>query len=363
MKILHIPTGGLFSDGILSCIIEYMKEMDKTGMDIRILATNYPKKEILQRVVESGCKVVIIPYRKKNIIKYFFRLVSYIRREKVDIVHVHGSSAIMSIELLAAFLAGCNIRIAHSHNTTCKHKKLDKILRPIFYILQTESLACGIEAGIWMFGKRKYTVIPNARNLHKFEFNEDQRIQYREKLNIPDDVVVFGHVGRFNKQKNHEYLIKIFADYYKVHKDAMLILIGSGENFKSIQIQVKNLKLEKNVIFIGETQEVAGYLSAFDIMLFPSLYEGLPLVVIEWQISGLPCIISESITRECAITPLVNFESIKKNPKIWVQDIEKINIVDRNLNKEKIFADIKASGYDIQGAAIKLRNFYWRLIN
>ena len=102
MKILQIPTGGLFSDGILSCIVEYMTAMDRSGMDIRVLATNNPDESIVQRVENSGCKVVSIPYRKKNIVKYLYVLRRYIAKEKIDIVHVHGRSAIMSVELLAA---------------------------------------------------------------------------------------------------------------------------------------------------------------------------------------------------------------------------------------------------------------------
>lgn len=363
MKILQIPTGGLFSDGILSCIIGYMNEMDKAGMDIRILATNSPDEEIVKRIIDSGCKVVYIPYRKKNIIKYFFELVKYIKKENIDIVHVHGSSSIITIELLAAFFAGCKVRIAHSHNTTCEHKKLDKILRPLFYILKTESFACGEEAGKWMFGNRNYTIIHNARNLHKFEFNKEKRIQIRRKYSIPNDAIVIGHVGRFNTQKNHKYLINIFANYSIKHKDAVLVLIGFGEKFDEIKEQVRILKLEKKVIFVGETNNVADYLSAFDIMLFPSLNEGLPLVVIEWQISGLPCIISSSITKECAITKLVKYESIEANPEVWVKDVEEIKLEDRNVNKGKIFADIKNAGYDIHDAAIKLRELYWSFID
>lgn len=363
MKILHIPTGGLFSDGILSCIVEYMKEMDKSGMDIRVLATNFPDNEITQSIIDAGCKVVIIPYRKKKKIKYFLELFKYLKREKIDIVHVHGSSAIMTIELLAAYFAGCKVRIAHSHNTTCEHKILDKILRPLFYRLQTESFACGIEAGKWMFGRRNYIVIPNARDLQKFEFNEETRIQIRKKLNIPSDAIVFGHVGRFNRQKNHKYLINIFANYFIKHKNAMLVLIGSGDKLNEVREQVRNLNLEEKVIFVGETNNVADYLSAFDIMLFPSINEGLPLVVIEWQISGIPCIISNSITEECAVTKLVKFESIEANPAIWVKDIEKIKLIDRNLIKDKIFTEIKAAGYDIHDAAIKLRELYWSFID
>lgn len=362
MRILQIPTGGLFSDGILSCIVEYMTAMDKSEMDIKVLATNNPEKSVVEKVENSGCRVVSIPYRKKNIIKYFFALYKYISKEKIDVVHVHGSSAIMSVELVAARLAGCKVRIAHSHNTTCENQKADKILRPVFNRNYTTAFACGQDAGRWMFGKRKFTIIPNGRNLKKYEYDSKKRIEYRNKLGIPSDTLVIGHVGRFNRQKNHEYLVHVFGEVYKKKRNSYLVLIGTGEKVGEIKNLVKELELENNVIFTGVIENVSDYLSAFDIMLLPSLYEGLPLVVIEWQIAGLPCIVSDTVTKECAITSLVKFESIRKKPETWAYDIRNLNLQDRNDSKEAILNDIKMAGYDIKSGAEKLKKLYSILV-
>ena len=361
MKILQIPTGGLFSDGILSCIVEYMTAMDRSGMDIRVLATNNPDESIVQRVENSGCKVVSIPYRKKNIVKYLYVLRRYIAKEKIDIVHVHGSSAIMSVELLAAKLAGCKVRIAHSHNTTCENKKVDQMIRPLFNKLYTERFACGQEAGKWMFGTQSFMVIPNGRSLQKYEYNSEKRVQYRNKLNVPANAFIIGHVGRFNDQKNHEYLIRIFSEFYKKNPNAYLVLIGTGDTVDKTKRQVIEQGLESQVIFTGAINNVSDYLSAFDVMLLPSLYEGLPLVVIEWQISGLPCIISDTITKECAITSLVKYESIKELPAVWVKDIEEFKIENRDINREAILNAMRIAGYDIDEGARKLREIYERL--
>lgn len=362
MKILQIPTGGLFSDGILSCIVEYMTAIDKSGMDIQVLATNNPEKSVVEKVENSGCRVVSIPYRKNNIVKYFFALYRYILKEKIDVVHVHGSSAIMSIELVAAWLAGCKVRIAHSHNTTCENQKADKILRPVFNRNYTTAFACGQDAGRWMFGKRKFTIIPNGRNLKKYEYDSKKRIEYRNKLGIPSDTLVIGHVGRFNRQKNHEYLVHVFGEVYKKKRNSYLVLIGTGEKVGEIKNLVKELELENNVIFTDVIENVSDYLSAFDIMLLPSLYEGLPLVVIEWQIAGLPCIVSDTVTKECAITSLVKFESIKKEPEVWANEVVNLILQDRNDGKEVIFNEIKTAGYDIESGAEKLKKLYSILV-
>ena len=362
MKVLHIPTGGLFSDGILRCITDYMAAMDKTDLDVRVLATNNAEDVAVQIVKRSGCKVVSIPYRKTNIVKYFFSLCRYLVREKIDIVHVHGSSAIMSVELVAAMLAGCKVRIAHSHNTTCEHQEVDKLLRPIFNRAYTKAFACGSEAGKWMFGNREFVIIPNGRDIKKYEYNAQNRINYRNKLKIPRNALVVGHVGRFNVQKNHEYLLRVFEELYKNDRNTYLILVGTGEKIDEIKDLVKKSTIRDNVIFTGVIDNVADYLSAFDVMLLPSLYEGLPMVVIEWQIAGLPCIVSDTVTKECAITPLVEFKSIKESPKNWARNIMGISLQDREKNKEVLFSSIRKAGYDIEFGAERLRNIYFGLM-
>lgn len=340
-----------------------MTAMDKSGMDIRVLATNSPEKSVAEKVENSGCRVVSIPYRKKNIVKYFFALYKYISKEKIDVVHVHGSSAIMSVELVAARLAGCKVRIAHSHNTTCENQKADKILRPVFNRNYTTAFACGQDAGRWMFGKRKFTIIPNGRNLKKYEYDPKKRTEYRNKLGIASDALVIGHVGRFNRQKNHEYLVRIFSEVHKKEQNSYLVLVGTGEKVGEINNLVKELELENNVIFTGVIENVSDYLSAFDIMLLPSLYEGLPLVVIEWQIAGLPCIVSDTVTKECAITSLVKFESVKKEPEVWANEVVNLILQDRNDSKEIIFNEIKTAGYDIESGAERLKKIYLKLVS
>ena len=362
MKILHIPTGGLFLDGIISCIVEYMTAMDKSGMDIRVLSINNAEKNIIQKIENSGCRVVSIPYRKKNIVKYFWKLYRYIAKEKIDIVHVHGSSALMSVELAAARLAGCKIRIAHSHNTTCEHKKADNLLRPIFNKSYTVAFACGQDAGKWMFGAQKFIIIPNGRNIKKYEYDIEKRNKYRNKLGIPDNALVIGHVGRFNVQKNHDYLIRIFHEVYKKDKNSYLILVGTGEKEEDTKKIVKELKLEEKVIFTGVLDDIYDYLSMFDVMLLPSLYEGLPLVVIEWQIAGLPCIVSDSVTKECAITSLVKIKSIMDAPVSWAEQIENMKFYDRSKNKDIIFEEVTKAGYNIKNGAEHLKKLYMTLV-
>lgn len=362
IKILHIPTGGLFSDGIFNCMIAYLTYLDKSDISVDILAVNETSTDIIDEINNIACGLKKLPYRKNNTIKYFLNLIILIKQEQYDIVHVHGSSAIMSIELLAAKIAGCKIRIAHSHNTTCKNIKTDKILRFIFMKLYTQAFACGTDAGKWLFKDKKFIVLPNGRNLNKYAFSESMRLQLRRKFGISEKNLVIGHIGRFNLQKNHKFLLKIFKELKKININSKLILIGTGELFNEIKNQSRNLGIFKDVIFMGVVNNVHELLSVMDIMVLPSLYEGLPLVLIECQAAGLPCIISDTITDECIIENNIVKISLNVSPAVWAKKISEIELKNRMLSKEKIKYKLQTAGYDIECDAKLLKKYYQEFI-
>jgi glycosyltransferase involved in cell wall biosynthesis len=357
MNILHIPTGGLLFDGVLSCIEAYLKAIDKSEIKVDVLATNTPNQAVVGRVSSIDCGLKIIPDRKKNIIKYWIKLYKLIKKEHYEIVHIHGSSALMSIELLAAFLAGCRVRIVHSHNTKCENPKIHKLLRPLFNELYTCALACGKEAGKWLFGERTFKVLPNGRDLKKYEFSQESRNFWRTNLSVKDELIV-GHVGRFNKQKNQKYLIEIFNQLHVIEPSAKMVLIGNGELFDTIKQLIKEYDLSESVILLGEIDCVNEILSAMDIMVLPSLNEGLPLVVVEWQAAGLPCIISDNVTTECIIMDNVFRLSVDDAPSTWANTIMSIKLCDRTKSIDSVKSKMTDANYDIVVNAEKLLNIY-----
>jgi len=198
-------------------------------------------------------------------------------------------------------------------------------------------------------------VFNNAIDCRDYAFSEAIRQKYRKNLCLEGSFVL-GHVGRFNEQKNHKYLIKIFALYSQIIPDAKLLLVGEGPLKDSIKELVAELKLTDKVIFLGQRDDVNNILMAMDVFLLPSLYEGLPVVGIEAQASGLPCIMSETITKEVAIAD-VYFESIDAEPKAWVSKLLDINPNDiaKRTNAYKI---VGSKGYDIDKEAEKLYKLY-----
>lgn len=362
MKMLHIPTGGLLPDGIFSCIEAYLTAFSGSDIQATLLATNTPTADMLARAQRMNCQVVQIGNRKTKPWQYYRKLQRYLKTERFDIVHVHGSSAIMSIELSAAKRAHCRVRIAHSHNTTCDNMRLHKLLLPIFNRMYSNAFACGNDAGRWLFGEKEFTVIPNGRDLDKFRFHPAHREKWRSSLGIGDEARVYGHVGAFNYQKNHAFLIEVFHEIANRAPGSVLILVGSGENVDPTKEQVHRLGLDRKVIFMGSIECVDEVLSACDMMLFPSRFEGLPLVVLEWQANGLPCVISDTITDECCITGWVRKQSITDEPGRWSDLARTYPLPDREEASKVGCAQLRERGYDITVEAERLKAIYRKLL-
>lgn len=355
MKILMIFSSYVSNEGIANNVINYFKNIDKSDLQMEFVVQNQPQDWMVNEIVNNNSQYYVLKNRNRNTVKYIKDLIQIIKKNKYDIVQVHGSSSLLVIELLAAWLAGVKVRIAHSRNTTCDHKLLHKLLRPLFNKVVTHCFACGHDAGKWLFKNREFHVINNGKEIDKFLYNEEVRNKCRKNLNIYDQIVI-GHVGRFNMQKNHEYLIDIFANLND--KNYVLLLIGKGSLFDEVKEKVNRLNLQDKVIFIGETNEVYKYLQAMDIFVFPSKFEGLPNVLLEAQIAGLPIYASDKITNEVKICNDVEFISIEDEPKIWSEKIYECKINNRELNRDFIYKQFKECGFDIKENAKELKKLY-----
>lgn len=353
MRVLHIPTGGVTTDGITKFIIDNMDEIQKTNkIEWSLVSPEFIGKNIEEIVRKNNIDLTIIAGRKNNPLRYFMKLVNYIRSKKFDIVHVHGSSALMSIELLAAKISGVKVRIAHSHNTSCDQKKLHIMLYPIFQKLKTDSLACGQDAGKWLFRSNTFTVIYNGRDIKKFSFSRDKRNKIRKQLCIASNDVLYGHVGHFNNQKNQNFLIDVFNQISKKDKNVKLVLIGTGPLEEEIKEKVKKYNLDERVLFLQNISNIDEYYSAMDIFLFPSIYEGFPLVLIETQSNGLPSFVSNNVTHEVQLTDLINFISLENGPDYWANEIIKDSSIDRRTES------VLLTDFDIIETSRKLFEYY-----
>lgn len=361
MKILLINTVPTEKNGITNVMFNYLTAITADGMTFDLISLNQPDDYYVQEIENKGGHVFVLP-RLDGVFRYWKMLCNLIRKNQYDAVHIHGNSHTTILELTAAAIAGCNKRIVHAHNTTCNCVLVHKMLSPLFQLLCTHRLACGYAAGKWMFGNKPFLVINNGVEPEKYRFNINCRKSIRNRLNIKDDEVLIGHVGLFNKQKNHTFLIDIFNLLYSIHKEYKLCLLGDGPNLKNIKNKVSEFNLQDVVIFEGAVTNVTEYLSAFDLIVMPSLYEGLPLSLIEQQANGLRCIVSDTVTSEADKTGNLSFLSLKAPLEDWVQEIIKHNAKDREDISNNAIRNITIAGYNINEEAKKLKDIYLHLI-
>jgi len=353
-------TGGLRREGITTTQLEYIRFFNRR-IDFDIAAVHNNAADVIEEFEKLGSRVIELPDRKRKLSSYILQLYKLMRYENYDIIHVHGSSAILSIELLVGFIAGVKVRIAHSRNTKSEHGLLDKILRPLFNRLYTDAFSCGQEAGEWLFGQRPFRIIRNGKDLKKLAYNKKTRDDIRNKYGW-NDKLVLGHVGNFNYQKNHEFLIDVFKRIVDMDEKYILCLIGDGHEHENIRRLVKQYGLIDRVVFTGRIRNVNKMLQALDLMLFPSRFEGLPNVVLEWQASGLPCLISANITTECAVSDLVSFLPIN-NYNLWIDEILKFSHVDRVNTSIEGVEKLRTNGFDIEENVMQLFNYYEAAVN
>lgn len=358
MRILTVLTGEMCFDGITVSVLNAFGAMDRSGVQMDVVSARATHPEMKRRFEELGCRVYPLENRTSDPVRYVLRLMQLIRRGQYDILHAHGSSATLAVETTAALLAGCRVRIVHSRNSFCEHTGADRLLRPLMQATCTHRFACGERAGKWLFGDRPFTIIRNGKDIDRFLFRPDVRKRMREALGVSDDTVLLGHVGLFHRQKNHPFLIETFEAVCKRSDRYRLALIGEGQERPCVERLVREKGLEDRVILLGNRSDVDALLQAMDLMVFPSLFEGMPNVVLEWQLAGLPALISDTITRECDLTGSVSYLPLEKGPAYWAEQILMAPPTDRLHSRERIRRRFTEAGFDLAQSAAGLRKAY-----
>ena len=359
VRIAHI-IGKLNAAGVEAVVNNYYKNIDHNKYQFDYYIDSDSSCKPPQEMIDMGARYFVIhPYQ--HLFSHIKTLVRLFKENKYLIVH-SGMNTLAPISLFAAWIAGVPIRINHNHSTAgkgeFKRNCLKYCLRPFAKVFANYYCACSKYAGIWLFGKNffssgKVTVFNNAVDTSKFAFSTSNRDKLRKELGISNKYVI-GHIGRFTKQKNHYFLIDIFEQYYKKNSNAVLLLVGIGELQDEIKDAVKKKRLEDAVIFLGKRSDVDELYSAMDLFVLPSLYEGLPVVGVEAQVSGLPCIFSNEITREVAITENVYFLPIDGSVSDWCSQITNFKNLDLKRDKLKL----KDCSFDIKVQANNLVEYY-----
>lgn len=348
--------------GVEAVVMNYYRFIDHKKIQFDFIcdddSTNIPYEEI-ERL---GGKVILIP-RYQQIFKYHKELKKILQQGNYKIVHSH-INALSVFSLFAAKSAKVPVRIAHSHSTTNKKewKKniIKQILVPFSKIFATHYFACTEHAAKWLFGNKTFNngevfVLNNAIDLKRFEYNKNIRNKKRNELNITEDTLVIGNIGRFVQQKNHNFLIEIFKEIYIKNNNSILLLVGQGPLEDEIKNKVEMLGLKENVRFLGQRLDVDELYQAFDTFLLPSLYEGLGMVYVEAQAAGLYSFASTEVPSIAKVTENMEFISLDEAPEKWAEILlNKYGVKNRNGYRETI----ANNGFDIEVEVKKLEEKY-----
>lgn len=350
--------------GVESLLCSIDRKIDKNKFQIDFIA-NHPAK-YQKELKELGSNIYLLP-SVFNYEKYKKRLNNILDRH-YDIVHFNKNSLANSLPLYIVNRHESHPKIIlHSHNTaptrsTPGLKSLHKLNKLLVNNIPNYKIACSKEAEKWMFNKNnKVEIINNGIDIAKFQFSENKRQLIRQKYDIGDDTVLIGNVGRFNQQKNHVGIVNIFEKINRLNANTKLMLIGEGKEKEKIIHLVNEKKLDKKVIFVGNTSHVDEYLSAMDIFLMPSLYEGLPIAAVEAQTSGLLTFVSDNISDEVYLNQAIYPISLNWGYDRIAAFINDKAITLNDIDRKAQATIVKQKGFDIKDATNRIEEIYTKL--
>lgn len=331
-------------------MFDFLVTQDREGDYDKEINTLGGKVRHLKFVTTGG------PFKR---LKNYFVLKKYLKslHEEYTTFHIHTQHAMDAmLDAMAAKRAGFRTVIVHSHSTsTLHHVKAHNICRPILNYMPIVRLACSDKAGKWLFGEQgKYEIINNGIVVENFLYSPATREKIRKEEGWGSKIVI-GHVGSFSYPKNHSFLIDIFNCFLKNHPNAILAMAGKGDMMDKMKEKAIKLGICESVRFLGSRGDVNELYSAFDALLFPSHYEGLPVTLVEAQASDLPCLISDVIATEIDINPNLCRLNLQNSPEEWSWKLDEMISKKERKNRS---AEIGRRGFDIRLIAERLTEIY-----
>lgn len=351
--------------GVESMIMNLYRNIDRTKIQFDFVQNSSEPAVYDEEILSLGGRIYHCPhYNGKNHFAYtgwwhdFFRS----HPNEYPIVHGHlGSTAAIYLSIAKKY---GSFAIAHSHSAGAGSLSYRLFAYPTRFVAD-QFFACSAEAASARYGGRvagdskKCRVINNAIDAAKFAFDADARKKLRQEWGIPEAALVIGHLGRFRREKNHMFLLEVFEAIHRDNPNALLLLVGDGELRREIEAKIRELGLADWVILAGTRSNTWEYYSAMDVFVLPSLYEGLPVSLVEAQASGLPCVVSANVPAESAITDLVRFVSLESDNVHWRKQImELVRTPRRNMLEQ-----IREAGFDIESTARWLADYYIEVVN
>lgn len=357
LRVLQVLTS-LDRGGMETMTMNFYRHIDRNRVQFDFLLHRSKEGDYEEEARSLGARVFRVPRQNPLNLGYWRALNNFFSENHYKVVHIQ-LDCMSAMPLAVAKRHGVPVRIAHSHNSRQDRDikyPMKMICKRFIRREATDLLACGIQAGQWMFGTNDFTVVRNAIDVDDYAFDEVRRERARSNLSVPEGSLVIGHVGRFMPQKNHTFLLDVFAEVLRLRPDAVLLLAGDGELRAKREQQAADLGISDSVKFLGVRSDVPDLMQAMDVFLMPSLYEGLPLVLVEAQAAGLPCVISDSIPMDCDLSESsITRLSLGASVIQWAATVIEVY----GKNKRNGGAEIvRRAGFDVRESATRLMSFY-----
>lgn len=369
IKIL-LSVSSLGIGGTETFVMNFYRHINRESFQIDFIIYS-DRLDFYDEVNASGSKIYVSPVQSRNKLIKLLRNMLYVyqvvRKGNYHAVHCNGCSfvTILNAALPSKMIKGTRT-IVHAHSASERDRNplgftIKEILKAGLSRMADVGIACSNPAGRAKFTKKfmlsdKYMVMHNAVDMEHFKYNISKRKTCRERLGV-DNKILIGAVGRLEEEKNHEFLLDALYHLLKMNVRASLLLVGGGSLCDKLRMKAEELQISDNVLFVGSVKDTSEYYSAMDIFVMPSIYEGLPFSLIEAQVNSLPCLVSDTITREAECTKRVFYKSLKDGAHDWARKlVDIINMdLDRNLSSD---SDIRDHGFDISYEVKKLEKIY-----
>ena len=351
------------SGGIESFLCNALEQLDLSELEVDIVAAKLDKSEYTARLERVGVGFRQLSGSLRDLPENYRSFRRLLWKQRYDVAHFHLYQGLSLAYCRIARQEGVPVRIVHSHNEALR----PSLTKPLKLLLHrwgrkrfsgdaTQLWACSQAAAEFLFGAGSvFTVIPNGIDTARFRFDSQARRQLREELGLGDCLTI-GNVGRLCSQKNQEFLLDIFTQLVQQRPDSRLVLVGDGKDRRKLEHRAAALGINGQVIFYGQTVRVAPLLCAMDVFVMPSLFEGLPLAVLEAQASGLPVLCSQGLSEEVKLTDLVDFLSLDAGPKAWA---ERMAAHSQRTSDREHYADVvAAAGFDAKTVAQRIGQVY-----
>ena len=357
-----VVIGKMDRGGAETIIMNLYRNIDRQKIQFDFAVHTNEKADYDDEIVAMGGRIFRFPeYKILNSLSYRKAWKEFFKNHQGEFCAVHGHIGSCAAIYLREAKKQSIFTIAHSHS--CMNGISGLLFKALCFpqrFIADYFIGCSDEAGVDRFGKRVvknskiYKTLNNGINAKEYQYNPEIRAKYRADFGLEDRFVV-GHVGRFTYAKNHKFLIKVFKEIKKIRDDAVLVLAGRGELEDQIKEQVREEGLENHVIFAGVRDDIPELLQMYDVFVFPSIFEGLGIVLVEAQATGLSCVLSSAVPSLACVTPLCKKLSLKESPSKWANEVIEIC---KNSGRENNYEVIKNSGFDIVSVAKELESFY-----